>query len=122
MSNGSVWPPILLKSQDLDGEGIAAHGHPVRNRLRTGCPWRLLPREYPRWQVVYSHVSQWSGHGTVEQVQAAVREGVRPQQGRGRRPTGAIMDSQRAKGSNVADARTIDGGGKGQGAQAAPGR
>ena len=94
----------------------------VLYRLRTGCPWRLLPREYPRWQVVYYHVSQWSGHGTLEQVQAAVREGVRQQQGCGRRPTTAIIDSQSAKGSNVADASTIDGGKKGQGAQAAPGR
>jgi len=91
-------------------------------RLRTGCQWRLLPCEYPRWQVVYYHFSHWNGNGTLEQVQAALREGVRQQQGRGRRPTAAIIDSQSVKGSNLAYASTIDGGKKGQGTQAAPSR
>jgi len=86
-------------------------------RLRTGCQWRLLPRTYPNWQVVYYHLGQWSGNGVLEQVQAALREGVRrgQGQGRGRRPTAAIIDSQSVKGSNLAYARTIDGGKKGQG-------
>jgi putative transposase len=27
--------------------------------LRTGCPWRLLPKEYPKWQSVYYHFAMW---------------------------------------------------------------
>ena len=23
--------------------------------LRTGCPWRYLPRDFPPWQTVYYH-------------------------------------------------------------------
>jgi transposase len=31
--------------------------------LRSGCAWRMLPREYPLWQAVYYHFSR-SGAGT----------------------------------------------------------
>ncbi len=31
--------------------------------LRSGCAWRMLPREYPPWQTVYYHFSG-SGVGT----------------------------------------------------------
>jgi len=41
-------------------------------RLRTGCQWHLLPREYPKWQIVSHHLGQWSANGTVEQVQAVL--------------------------------------------------
>ncbi|HVA89757.1 MAG TPA: transposase [Chloroflexota bacterium] len=27
--------------------------------LRTGCQWRLLPKEYPKWQSVYYHFAKW---------------------------------------------------------------
>ena len=26
--------------------------------LRSGCSWRMLPREYPPWQTVYYHLRQ----------------------------------------------------------------
>ena len=28
--------------------------------LRTGCQWRFLPREFPKWQSVYAYWSKWS--------------------------------------------------------------
>ncbi len=27
--------------------------------LRSGCSWRMLPREYPPWQTVYYHFRKW---------------------------------------------------------------
>ena len=27
--------------------------------LRSGCAWRMLPREYPPWQTVYYHFRRW---------------------------------------------------------------
>jgi putative transposase len=88
-------------------------------RLRTGCQWRLLPREYPDWRLVYYYFSQWAGDGTLERVQAALREEVRHRQGRNRRPSAAIIDSQSAKGTSLSYGRGFDGGKKGDGAQAA---
>lgn len=28
--------------------------------LKTGCQWRLLPSDFPRWQTVHRYFSQWS--------------------------------------------------------------
>ena len=27
--------------------------------LRSGCSWRMLPREYPPWQTIYYHFRKW---------------------------------------------------------------
>ena len=28
--------------------------------LKTGCQWRALPHEYPKWKTVYSYFEIWS--------------------------------------------------------------
>ena len=28
--------------------------------LRTGCQWRFLPSEFPKWQNVYAYWRKWS--------------------------------------------------------------
>lgn len=28
--------------------------------LRTGCQWRFLPSEFPKWPTVYSYFATWS--------------------------------------------------------------
>lgn len=28
--------------------------------LKSGCQWRMLPRDYPSWQSVYFYLSMWS--------------------------------------------------------------
>jgi len=27
--------------------------------LKSGCQWRMLPRDYPQWEVCYSYFRQW---------------------------------------------------------------
>ena len=27
--------------------------------LKTGCQWRMLPKEYPKWRTVHEYVSIW---------------------------------------------------------------
>lgn len=41
--------------------------------LRTGCQWRLLPKEYPKWQTVYYHFAKWRRDHTWEDILAALR-------------------------------------------------
>lgn len=36
--------------------------------LRTGAPWRDLPREYGAWQSVYTRFSRWSAKGLLKRV------------------------------------------------------
>ncbi len=28
--------------------------------LKSGCQWRMLPREFPKWRTCYSYFQQWS--------------------------------------------------------------
>ena len=28
--------------------------------LKSGCQWRMLPREFPKWRTVHSYFAQWS--------------------------------------------------------------
>ena len=49
--------------------------------LKSGCPWRLLPREFPPWETVYSWFRKWTINGTFERLNAALREVVRSRSG-----------------------------------------
>ena len=63
-------------------------------QARTGCQWRLLPREFPPWQSVYDQFRRWKADGTWEQIHDALREQVRVSAGRELSPSAGILDSQ----------------------------
>jgi putative transposase len=65
--------------------------------LRTGCAWSLLPHDFPPYQTVFYYFRQWRRSGLWEQVNAALREGLRVQMGREAEPSAAIIDSQSVK-------------------------
>ena len=65
--------------------------------LRTGCPWRALPHDFPVWQTVYHYFRVWRLDGTWERVHAALRDQVRVAAGREVSPSAAIIDSQSVK-------------------------
>jgi putative transposase len=69
--------------------------------LRSGCPWRLLPREFPPWETVYSWFRKWSMDGTFERLNAALREQLRSRLGRNPLPSAGIADSQTTKSTGV---------------------
>lgn len=31
--------------------------------LKTGCQWRMLPSEYPKWRTVHAYFAKWSEPG-----------------------------------------------------------
>jgi putative transposase len=69
--------------------------------LKSGCPWRLLPREFPPWETVYFWFRKWRVDGTWERLNAALREHLRTQLGRNPHPSAGIVDSQSAKTTGV---------------------
>lgn len=45
--------------------------------LKTGCQWRMLPREYPKWELVYYYYNRWHNDGTIEEVHEVLRNKIR---------------------------------------------
>ena len=66
----------------------------IRYLLRSGCSWRLLPREFPPWQTVYASFRRWEADGTWERAAGALRRELRVSLGRRPEPNAAVLDSQ----------------------------
>jgi transposase len=45
--------------------------------LRSGCQWRMLPREFPPWSTVHHYFRLWRLDGTWEKIHAVLRERMR---------------------------------------------
>jgi transposase len=71
--------------------------------LKGGCPWRLLPRDFPprRRPYVYWWFGRWRVDGTFEHLNAAPLERLRSHLGRNPLPGAGIADSQTTKTTGV---------------------
>lgn len=75
---------------------------------RTGCQWRMLPKDLPPWQTVYGYFWRWTKAGLWQQINDQLVCTVRQQQGREPQPSAAILDSQSVKTSEGGEARGVD--------------
>src|SRR5919202_256528 len=76
----------------------------------TGCQWRMLPKDYPKWQSVYTYYATWRDVGPWRRMHTARRAGVRRRAGRHKHPTAGCLDSQSVKTTQIAGVRGFDGG------------
>jgi putative transposase len=68
---------------------------------RTGCQWRALPHDFPKWKTVYTVFWRWRKDGVWQIVHDALRERVRVSVGKKPTPTAAVIDSQSVKTTEV---------------------
>jgi transposase len=74
--------------------------------VRTGCAWRLLPREFPPWQTVFWHFKRWRADGSLDRLHDALRDRLRDGTGRDPMASAAIVDAQSVKGADTVSSAT----------------
>src|SRR5215471_13342363 len=65
--------------------------------VRSGCRWRMLPKDFPPWSTVHTWYRRWRKDGTWERINEALRQQVRRQAGRHPSPRSSAADSQSVK-------------------------
>src|SRR5215204_4784776 len=59
--------------------------------LKSGCPWRLLPHDFPPWKTVHHYFRTWRIDGTWEKLHTAIRERLRVRMKRNTQPSAGIV-------------------------------
>lgn len=67
---------------------------------RTGCQWRMLPKSYPHWNLVYYYFCKWKNDGTFDLIMNNLNA---------KESTEGIIDSQTVRASNRAIEKGYDG-------------
>ena len=65
--------------------------------LRTGCQWRMLPRDFPPRSTVYNIFRQWDRDGDWDHIHHELLVALREKMGREASPSAGIIDSQSVK-------------------------
>ena len=80
--------------------------------LRSGCSWRMLPKEFPPWVVVYRTFRRWLARGLFELMYDDLRQLWRSRQRRNPEPSAAVLDSQSVRTSPQGGIKGFDAGKK----------
>ncbi|HEY9609001.1 MAG TPA: IS5 family transposase [Allocoleopsis sp.] len=73
--------------------------------LRTGCGWEMLPHDLPPYSTVYHYFRRWQKTGVWQEMNTALRQRLRQEQGRNPQPSAAICASQQR--FAIADSQSV---------------
>jgi transposase len=66
----------------------------LRWLVRAGAAWRMLPTNFPPWELVYQQTQRWLQAGCFEAMVSDLRSIVRVAQGRQGQPSAVILDGR----------------------------
>jgi len=84
--------------------------------VKTGCQWRQLPNDFPKWKTVFSFFRRAKKNRLWENIMDTLVKKTRVKAGRQETPTYCLIDSQSVKTVYASESRGIDGGKKRRGA------
>lgn len=76
--------------------------------LKSGCQWRMLPKDFPKWRTCYEYFKKWSAKGTVAEdsildiILKQLVGIVRIADNRKTKTTFVIVDAQSVKNTDTA--------------------
>jgi transposase len=62
--------------------------------VRAGAPWRLLPNDFPPWEMVYQQTQRWIQAGYFQDMVNHLRSIIRVAQERRGQPSAVILDGR----------------------------
>lgn len=68
--------------------------------LVSGCQWRMLPKDFPKWKTVYWHFSKWKKDGRIELCIEKMIMKIRRKRKQSDVPTVGALDAQSVKWGN----------------------
>ncbi|MUR16719.1 IS5-like element ISAba15 family transposase [Acinetobacter baumannii] len=85
--------------------------------LRTGCQWRQLPHDFPKWRTVHSYFQKWSeldeeGNSILDQALKKLVKKARKKDKRKSKTSFIIIDAQSVKNTDTAKHKGYDAGKK----------
>ena len=86
--------------------------------LKSGCQWRMLPKDFPKWRTTYSYFQQWSESnedGQPSLLEQSLKNQIaehRTKQGRKEKTSFIIVDAQSVKNTAYALNKGYDAGKK----------
>jgi transposase len=76
--------------------------------LRSGCQWRMIPRDLLPWDAAYRWYRAWAADGTWDRLHDRLREQVRAAAGRDPQPSAGVVDAQSVRTSEGGQDRGFD--------------
>lgn len=83
--------------------------------IKSGCQWRMLPKDFPPYSTVHTFYRRCRLRGIWEKVMQELVKICRLKSGRNEKPSYGIIDSQSVKTTSAAEQIGIDGGKKNKG-------
>lgn len=80
--------------------------------IKTGCQWKLLPNDFPKWRTVYEFYRKWISTGFFDRLTRELNFVARDRQRKSTLPTVAVVDSQSIRTGLPHSIKGVDGGKK----------
>lgn len=86
--------------------------------IKSGCQWRMIPKDYPKWRTCYDYWQKWSekkdlnGLSVLEEVLKKLVGEERKSHGRREKTSFVIVDAQSVMNTDTAEQKGYDAGKK----------